>query len=109
MLSVTPRAQDKLSSVLKSQGLSEASVRIVAVRGPHGCVHGWRLAIDDVTNREDTIVYAGEVRLLVESELADILEGASIDYREDALGIGFAIEAPNAPAPGHHGGCHHGD
>ena len=108
MVSVTPRAQERLKKVLESNGSPEASVRIAVVRGPHGCVHGWRLAIDQ-KDQKDTVVQAGDVRVLVEPDLVEILNGASIDYREDAMGIGFTIEAPNTPPPAHEhgGGCHH--
>lgn len=109
MVSITPRAQEKLKEVLDSNGSPEASVRVAVVRGPHGCVHGWRLAVEDMADPEDTIVEVGTVRVLVEPELVEILDGASIDYREDAMSIGFTIEAPNTPPPMHEhgGGCHH--
>ncbi|MBI4338256.1 MAG: iron-sulfur cluster assembly accessory protein [Chloroflexi bacterium] len=109
MLALTPKAQEKLHAVLDSNGLPNASVRIAAVLGPHGCVHGWKLALEDAPAPQDTVVQAGGVRLLVEPDLAEALEGALIDYREDGLGIGFTIEAPNTPPPMHQhgGGCHH--
>lgn len=109
MVSVTSRAQEKLKEVLVSNGSPEVSVRIAVVRGPHGCVHGWRLAIEKAKAPEDTVVHAGNMRILVEPELMEILAGASIDYREDALGIGFTIEAPNTPPPMHEhdGDCCH--
>ena len=108
MISVTPKAQGKLKNVLDSNGSPKASVRIAAMLGPHGCVHGWRLAIENLVAPADTIVKAGSVRLLMESDLVEDLDGATIDYREDALGIGFTIEAPNTPPPMHEqgGGCH---
>ena len=108
MVSLSSRAQEKLRDVLESSGSPEASVRIGVVRGPHGCVHGWNLAIDQGAGPEDTVVEAGDVRLLVEPELVAILDGASVDYREDAMGIGFTIDVPNTPPPSqaHDGGCH---
>ena len=109
MVSVTPRAQEKLKEVLESNGLPEASVRVAVVRGPHGCVHGWRLAIESAEEPPDTVVQAGDVRILLDADLVEILDGASIDYREDDMGIGFTIEAPNTPPPMHEqgGGCYH--
>ena len=109
MVTVTPKAREKLEEVLNSQGSSEASVRVAVVRGPHGCVHGWTLAIEDKVDPGDTVVQVGEVRILVGLDLVDILDGASIDYREDAVGIGFTVEAPNTPPPMHEqgGGSHH--
>lgn len=109
MVSVTFRAQEKLKEVLDSNGSPKASIRIAVVRGPHGCVHGWKLAVESQADPEDTIVEAGPVHILVEQELVEILDGATIDYREDSMGIGFTIEAPNTPPPMHEqgGGCHH--
>lgn len=109
MVEVTPRAQEKLKEVLDSNGSRGASVRVAVVRGPHGCVHGWTLVIESEQGVEDTVVQAGDVRILVEPDLVEILDGASIDYREDAMGIGFAIDAPNTPPPMHEqgGGCDH--
>ncbi|MBI2872550.1 MAG: iron-sulfur cluster assembly accessory protein [Chloroflexi bacterium] len=109
MFSITLTAQEKLKEVLDSRGSPDAPVRVVAVHGPHGCIHGWKLAIEEAGEPQDTVVCAGDVCILVEPELVDILDGASIDYREDSLGIGFVIEVPNAPPPMHQhgGGCHH--
>ncbi|MBI4234345.1 MAG: hypothetical protein HY686_07890 [Chloroflexi bacterium] len=109
MLSVTPEARGKLEEVLTARGATSSYVRVGVVRGPHGCIHGWRLALEGMAGPEDTIVQAGDMRLLVESDLVKPLEGATIDYREDAMGIGFVIEAPNTPPPMHEqgGSCHH--
>ena len=46
------------------------------------------------------MVEAGDVNVLVERDLVEILEGANVDYREDETGIGFVIDVPNAPAFG---------
>ncbi len=105
MVAVTARAQEKLKAVLDAKSMSEALVRVGVVRGPHGCIHGWNLAIEDLAKPNDTIVASGPVRLAVDPELVEILDGASIDYREDSLGIGFVIEAPNTPPPMHEQGA----
>ncbi|MEE9199400.1 MAG: iron-sulfur cluster assembly accessory protein [Dehalococcoidia bacterium] len=109
MVTVTDRAQAKLKEVLDSHGSPDASVRVAVIRGPHGCVHGWKLTVEDLEAPDDTVVQAGNVRILVEPDQVEILGGASNDYREDAMGIGFIIEAPNTPPPMHEhgGGCRH--
>ena len=109
MVSVTPRAQEKLKEVLHSNGAPEASVRIAVVRGPHGCIHGWQLAIERDTNADDVVLGAGAVQIVVQPDLVEILSGASIDYLEDARNIGFTIDAPNTSSPAHEqgGGCCH--
>jgi iron-sulfur cluster assembly accessory protein len=115
LLEVTGDARRKLREVIERSGHAETLVRIAAVRGPHGCIHGWRLALEDEAGPEDTTFETGDVKVLVEAELTEPLEGAVVDYREDASQIGFTIQAP-AAATGHghghghgHGGCAHGD
>jgi len=112
VVSVTSRAQEKMKEVLESNGLPDALIRVAVVRGPHGCVHGWQLVIEDSRAPEDSMVEAGDVRIVVEPELGTMLDGASIDYREDTSGIGFIVHAPNTPEHGHGhnhggGGCQH--
>jgi iron-sulfur cluster assembly accessory protein len=107
MISVTAEAQRKLEEVLEARGSVAAPIRVGVVRGPHGCVHGWRLGIDESPRSEDIVLTFGPVQLLIEPSLSDTLEGAVIDYREDATGIGFTIDAPNTPQREHDGGCGH--
>lgn len=112
MFEITSEAQLKLQEVIGRSGQSDTLVRIAAVRGPHGCIHGWRLALVDEAGPDDKTVQAGDVRVLVDAELTETLEGAVVDYREDASHIGFTIEAP-AASMGHghghgQGGCAHG-
>ncbi|MBI2166014.1 MAG: hypothetical protein HYU29_06380 [Chloroflexi bacterium] len=107
MLTVTHEAQEKLKEVLESRGLAEGMVRVDAVRGPHGCVHGWKLALEETTGPEDVVISAGPMRMLAEPELVELLDGASVDYREDATGIGFVIEVPGAGLETHQCQCGH--
>jgi len=111
MLTITPRARAELEGILASEPPPGPAVRVEVVRGPHGCVHGWRLGIDDAERAEDLVVREGDLRLLVAPDLEPLLEGALIDYREDATAIGFVINAPGA-GHGHehgHGACGHSD
>jgi iron-sulfur cluster assembly protein len=108
VVSVTTRAQEKLKEVLQANGSAESLVRVAVIRGPHGCVHGWKLVIEGESTPGDTMVEAGDVRIVVEEELGSVLDGASIDYREDASGIGFIVHTPNAAEHGHGHGHGHG-
>ena len=112
-LEITTGARQKLREVIERSGRPDTLVRIAAVRGPHGCIHGWRLALENEASPEDTTVPAGDVKVLVDAELTETLEGAVVDYREDASQIGFTIDAP-AASMGHghgrgngRGGCGH--
>jgi len=104
MITVTNEAQDQLEDIIESQGAAPG-VRVSVVRGPHGCVHGWSLELEDDQRSEDVVFPFGGLQLLVEPELIDALEGAKIDYREDTTGIGFKIDVPNSLSNGGGGGC----
>lgn len=106
MIAITPRAQEKLNDIIASQETA-SGVRVSVVRGPHGCVHGWSLEIENERRSDDRIFTYGELEVMVEPELVEALADAAIDYREDATGIGFRIDVPDAVGAGGHGG--HGD
>ncbi len=106
MLSVTPTAVAKLSEILDRQPSAPRQVRVSVIRGPHGCVHGWNLGIE-AAQADDTVLDFERLQVLVDSQLTERLEGATIDYREDGGMIGFAIEVPGGSSPEGHHGCHH--
>jgi iron-sulfur cluster assembly protein len=105
MISLTTEAQEKLASIIGTQEGTEPAVRVSVVRGPHGCVHGWNLGIENDQQPDDTVLAFGRLRLLIEPELIDVLDGAQIDYQENRSAIGFTIDAPNSQGHGGHGGC----
>jgi len=104
VITITPKAQEKLNKILASQSAA-SGVRVSVVRGPHGCVHGWSLELEDERRFDDLVLMYGELELMVEPELVDALEDAAIDYREDGTGIGFKIDVPSTSGAGSHGGC----
>jgi Fe-S cluster assembly iron-binding protein IscA len=107
MLTLTNEAQDRLNGIITEAGMANPHVRVSVVRGPHGCVHGWRLGLEEDQAPADVILSFGPLRLLFENDIADTLEGATIDYRVDERVIGFTIDAPGAEQGHGHDGCGH--
>jgi iron-sulfur cluster assembly accessory protein len=107
MLTLTAEAQAQLTEIIDSTSLSDPRVRVSVVRGPHGCVHGWSLGLEQDEQPDDLVLTFGALRLLVEHDLEDALEGATIDYRMDASAIGFTINAPGPQAHEGQAGCGH--
>jgi len=105
MISITTEAQDKLTSIIGTQDGTEPAVRVSVVRGPHGCVHGWNLGIEENQQADDAVFAFGSLRILVEPGLADMLDGVEIDYQEEGSAIGFTVNAPSSQGHGDHGGC----
>lgn len=100
MLSVSPTAAERLTSILTEQAGETEGLRILARGGGCACSGGsFAMGIDAPTS-EDQIIDLSGVRIIVDPASAQQLEGASIDYVEDVMRQGFTIEAPNAAAGG---------
>ncbi len=107
MIAITPAAQDKLAEILDAQVASDNQVRVSVVRGPHGCVHGWNLGIEHDRRPTDVVYAVGRFQVVIDPDLTEPLEGATIDYREGAAALGFIIDAPNSGEHGEHQNRHH--
>lgn len=107
MIAITPTAQHKLTEILDAQITPDNHVRVSVVRGPHGCVHGWRLGIEQQPRPDDVTYTIEGLRVVVEPDLTDTLADATIDYREDSAAVGFTIDTPNSPNHQQQQGCGH--
>ncbi len=67
--------------------------------GCSGFVYGF--TFDEVRD-DDTVVEAGDLKVLVDPRSAPHLTGSSVDFVEDQRGSGFTVDNPNAPVSG---GC----
>lgn len=66
----------------------------VYVRGG-GC-HGYQygMAFESKMAEDDTIIEKGEVKLIMDSQSAPLLQGAEVDYVDSVQGSGFSIKNP---------------
>jgi Fe/S biogenesis protein NfuA len=102
MLTFTPRAREAVLEFLEQRHDGERAVRITLHDGsPLAPRYG--LALVDVEERTEAELElaAGEFTVFVERESAARLEGATVDFVEDARGVGFEIRdvaPPDAPA-----------
>jgi iron-sulfur cluster assembly accessory protein len=64
---------------------------------PGGCSgFSYEMFFDtDVTDDDNLSDYEG-VRVVVDASSAELLQGATLDYKDGLQGAGFAIENPNA-------------
>ncbi len=100
-LTVTDIAQNRLGDLIGARATStEQAIRIFTAAGGCGC-SGPRFGMGlDEASDGDAVVKIGELTFVVDAESAPQLEDASIDYVEDVMQQGFAINAPNAAAGG---------
>lgn len=95
ILSVTPAALDKIRELLTSRNLTDHALRVFVQGG--GCSGlSYGMAFENQFYPQDSIVETGGVRLVVDNMSLGYLQGAEIDYVDNLMGGGFAINNPNA-------------
>lgn len=97
MITLTDPAALKVGELLAAEGAEELALR-VAVR-PGGCSgFSYEMFFDgDIAGDDTTAEYdEGKVRVVVDQASAQLLEGATLDYKDGLDQSGFAITNPNA-------------
>jgi len=95
MINVTDNAVRQLRLLLEAQAPTERKgLRVQIAKG--GCSGlQYEMSLDG-QKAGDSIVEKDGVEFLVDSESADYLRGATLDYHDGLTGTGFHIENPNA-------------
>ncbi|WP_040493904.1 iron-sulfur cluster insertion protein ErpA [Ilumatobacter nonamiensis] len=96
MITLTDPAAAKVRQLLDAEGAEELALR-VAVR-PGGCSgFSYEMFFDgDFASDDTTAEYDGNVKVVVDPASAQLLEGATLDYKDGLDESGFAITNPNA-------------
>ena len=95
MITLTDSAASKVKDLIEAEGEPNLALR-VAVR-PGGCSgFSYEMFFDTDVAEDDNLVDLSGVRVVVDSSSADLLQGATLDYKDGLQGAGFAIENPNA-------------
>ena len=96
MITLTDTAASKVKELLAAEGAEELALR-VAVR-PGGCSgYSYEMFFDgDIAADDVQATFGDGVRVLVDPASAQLLEGASLDYKDGLNQAGFNITNPNA-------------
>lgn len=95
MITLTDDAADKVRQLITAEGDEELALR-VAVR-PGGCSgFAYEMFFDSDVATDDVTVEQGGVRVIVDPSSAQLLTGATLDYKDGLDQSGFAITNPNA-------------
>lgn len=96
-VTLTDKAVDKVRSLVQTEGDPDLALRF-GVR-PGGCSgFSYELYFDskiDETDVVETFGPDGDVRVVIDPESLAVVRGSTLDYKEDLMGAGFAIENPN--------------
>ena len=95
MITLTESATTKVSQLIEAEGDEGLALR-VAVR-PGGCSgFAYEMFFDTDVADDDLTQEFGEVRVVVDQSSAQLLHGATLDYKDGLDQSGFAITNPNA-------------
>ena len=95
MITLTDTASLKVKELIAQEGDDDLMLR-VAVR-PGGCSgFSYEMFFDTEVDADDLVDENGGVKVVVDPSSAQLLTGATLDYKDGLQGAGFAIDNPNA-------------
>ena len=95
MLTLTDTASSKVKELIQAEG-DEALALRVAVR-PGGCSgFSYEMFFDSDVAADDVTAEQGGVKVVVDPSSAQLLAGATLDYKDGLQQAGFSIDNPNA-------------
>ncbi|HSH61811.1 MAG TPA: iron-sulfur cluster insertion protein ErpA [Acidimicrobiales bacterium] len=95
VIGLTDTANKKVAELLTMEGNPELALRI-AVR-PGGCSgYSYEMFFDSEFAPDDIRSTYGQVKVVVDPASAQLLRGATLEYKDGLQGAGFSIDNPNA-------------
>ena len=95
LVNITEKAAAKAKALLEARELTDGALRVfVAGGGCSGYQYGMALARS--AESDDLIFDQASVKIVIDPESAQYLQGAEIDYVDDIMKSGFSIFNPNA-------------
>jgi iron-sulfur cluster assembly accessory protein len=95
MITLTENAVSKVDELITAEGEAGLALR-VAVR-PGGCSgFSYEMYFDTDRAADDMIKAYGGIEVVIDPSSAQLLEGATLDYKDGLQDAGFAIDNPNA-------------
>ena len=97
MITLTDAATGKVGNLVRQEQADDEELALrVAVR-PGGCSgFSYEMYFDAEIGAEDQEVFFGDVKVVVDSSSAVLLQGAVLDYKDGLTDAGFSITNPNA-------------
>ena len=97
VVSLTDAAATKLRELTKEETNPEIGLRVYVYSG--GC-SGFRygMMLEDAPTPEDRSSSASGIKVYVDGQSVDLLQGSQIDYVDTLMGAGFTVNNPNAVA-----------
>ncbi|MEM8904686.1 MAG: iron-sulfur cluster insertion protein ErpA [Actinomycetota bacterium] len=95
MITLTDTASTKVKELIDAEGDEQLFLR-VAVR-PGGCSgFSYEMFFDTERADDDVVKTYGPIEVAVDPTSAQLLDGATLDFKDGMMDAGFAIDNPNA-------------
>jgi iron-sulfur cluster assembly accessory protein len=93
-VNLTETAVAKVGELIAAEGEEGMALRM-AVR-PGGCSgFSYELFFDSQVEDGDIVEEFGDVRVVVDSQSAEMIKGSTLDFKDGLMGAGFSIDNPN--------------
>ncbi len=96
IVTLTEAAAEKLDTIMKEKGVRETHGLRVFVSGGGCSGLQYGMTFDDNPRPVDSVFEQHGMRIIIDPQSRQYMEGASIDYVDSLMGGGFHIENPNA-------------
>jgi iron-sulfur cluster assembly accessory protein len=95
-LTITERAANRISQILKSEG--DGAMLRISVEGGGCSGFQYKFNVERVQADDDTVISRNAVVVLVDPASVPFLNGSEVDFVDDLIGASFRVSNPNATA-----------
>lgn len=93
MISVTPKAFERINDLLAKEG-KDSFLRLEIMGG--GCAGFQYVFRLDTKRTPEDLSYGENEAFVIDSQSAQLIDGAVVDFVEDLMGASFIVKNPNA-------------
>ncbi|MEQ1679839.1 MAG: iron-sulfur cluster insertion protein ErpA [Nitrospira sp.] len=94
MVTITQVAEQKIRELMAEE--KDVVGLRVYVRGGGCNGYQYGMAFESKMAEDDTVIEMGDVKVIMDSQSAPMLQGAEVDYVDSVQGSGFSIKNPQA-------------
>ncbi|MGZ8366715.1 MAG: iron-sulfur cluster insertion protein ErpA [Nitrospira sp.] len=94
MVTITQVAEQKIRELMVEE--KDVVGLRVYVRGGGCNGYQYGMAFESKMAEDDTVIEMGDVKVIMDSQSAPLLQGAEVDYVDSVQGSGFSIKNPQA-------------
>ncbi len=94
MVTITQVAEQKIRELMAEE--KDVIGLRVYVRGGGCNGYQYGMAFESKMGEDDTVIEMGDVKVIMDSQSAPLLQGSEVDYVDSVQGSGFSIKNPQA-------------